>query len=666
MDVETYLQNFVNKSESICDLLKLFCHRLDCEIATLFVKTEEELRCIKHFNAIVSTCCTSTAPTLDLQWIENIQLGSTQPTFYKCETEIMNYMLVPVFIVQEVIGALVLANAKSPLLPESIGKQETAMISIIQLILSKEKVVYEAKQVFADDNYFSKDLFLANMSHEIKTPLHGIVGYCQLLEQTSLDSSQRLYIHHMSQCGLQLMRIINDVLDFSKLASGTMPVQSDCFRFNNLLEEIEHAVKRELVAKKQSLVFDNHPDIPDWVVIDKQKMIQILVNLLVNSSKFSHIGSTVKVVSCKKKIRKQLYLKIDVIDEGIGIAESDLCKLFNSFVQIKKSITKVGTGLGLAICKKLTELMRGTLDVESQLGIGSTFTLLVPYVPYEEYEKIVSTNMGMLINKCILLVDDTMENRLNIGDMLFDWDTKPVPCSSGEEAMGYINDNRYHFDAALVDICMPDMTGVELSERIKKIRPNLPIIALSSVNEYIDTSNFEHTLDKPFLKSHLLNALYTVLGGDDNSKLELSNPIRQRSKENLGIKGISVLVAEDVSYNRTLLVNMLNLMKYDNISEADDGIEAIKILTEHSFDVVLLDLRMPKVDGYGVLEYMDKNGMLENTTVVAVTASVMETDREQCQKSNVSFFLQKPIQLGDLQHIMSRISQLSPSSTPEL
>ena len=571
-------------------------------------------------------------------------------------------MLVPIFATRDILGSLVLANGKVALLPECIQQQETAMLSLLQLILSREQVLHEAKQMFADDSYFSKDLFLANMSHEIKTPLHGMVGYCQLLQQTPLDASQQIYLQHMTQCGVQLMRIINDVLDFSKLASGNMSIQSDCFRIKNLTEEIEHAVKMTMVAKKQALSFHLRSGLPDWIVVDKQKIVQILVNLLINASNFSPTQAEIKVILENKVMHGQCYIQLAVVDSGIGISDSDQCKLFNSFVQINKCITKVGTGLGLAISKKLAELMKGVIMVESKLGIGSTFTLLVPYVQYEEYEKSVVSDIGLLANRSILLVDDVLENRLTIGDMLFEWGTRPVLCSSGREALRFITDNRYQFDVVLVDICMPEMTGVELAAQIVEIRPNLPLIALSSVAEYVNTANFQHKLDKPFLKSHLLHALYTVLGSDPlHAKLELTPPPRPRLSEARGLvrelPSISILVVEDVSYNRSLLVNMLKLLKYDTISEATDGREAIAQIAVRHFDVILLDLRMPDVDGYGVLDYMDQHDHFHRTTVVAVTASALDADRERCAKFKVSFFLAKPIHLRELKHIMDRIVQ---------
>jgi two-component system sensor histidine kinase/response regulator len=658
-DIENYLCKFVNKTECLSDLLKLFAIHAKCSIVSLFIKVDDDVpyHCLSHHD---KGCNGEALPMFTPRWLETTETG-TQTNVYRCQTPVDSYMIIPLRVEEDSIGAVVLANHENKLFSqENLNHKLLCLISISQLIIKKEKLICEYKKVYSDENYFSKDLFLANMSHEIKTPLHGMIGYAQLLQQTALNLNQQSYLGQINQCGVQLMRIINDVLDFSKLASGHMSIQSDCFTLQDMVMDVQNAVMQRVKAKKQKLGFAFSDGVPEWVVMDKHKLVQILVNLVINASHFSGVGKDILVSLHYRVVKNTHHVFIEVIDHGVGIAEHDQCKLFNSFVQIRQSLTKTGTGLGLAISKKLAELLKGSLDVKSQVGVGSTFSLLCPFVPYADHELTIYKSGHILQGKRVLLVDDLLENRMLIGEMLFDWSTKPVMCSSGIEALRFLADNRFEFDVGLIDICMPEISGVELAKKIKEIRPLFPLIALSSLADFIDTSDFHYKLNKPFKKSHLFHAIEAVLGGDLINEVSLqpelaAQPLTRTSSSSA--TNFSMLVVEDVGYNRSLFVNILKMLAYEDVDEAADGVDAISALGSKCYDIVFLDLRMPRVDGYGVIHHMQENNLLDHTTIVAVTASVMNEDREKCQREGVKYFLQKPIQLNQLKYVILQIAQ---------
>jgi signal transduction histidine kinase/DNA-binding response OmpR family regulator len=658
-DLQQYLVSFINKSEHGAGLLPLFSTHLHCSIVSLFVCVDRTsaYKCLAHYNTQKTH---EPQPTFQPSWLDNIQIGTSASDIYECETAVTTHMFVPLSVDGKHIGAVIFCNQDPDLqFQTDFDTYLTSLLSLAQLIVSREKLICEQESIYSDKNYFSKDLFLANMSHEIKTPLHGIIGYTQLLQQSPLDLPQQNYLQQVNDCALHLMRIINDVLDFSKLASGNMLIKTDRVLIKEIIADTQRAVIQMVLLKKQQLTYTVSENIPQWVIVDKQKIVQIIVNLITNASKFSNVEDKIKVKINLQIIKTVSYLEIHVIDQGIGIPKSEHCKLFNSFVQIQQSLTKNGTGLGLAISKKLAELLKGTIQVQSQVGKGSTFTLLCPFVEHLEFNKQTLQQSPVIIGKRILLVDDTLENRMMISNMLFEWGTRTVMCSGGEEALTFLNDPRFVFDVGLIDICMPNMSGVELAAKIKQICPNLPLIALSSLSSFVNLEHFIHKLDKPFNKNHLLYILNSMFHREEIKPLQLEIADYQVLPLT-GLRNLRILVVEDVNYNRSLLVNMLKLLKYQQIDEVADGVEAIKILQVESYDVVFLDLRMPRLDGFGVIQFMNKKKIMTTTTVVAVTASVIKKDRQQCQESGVQYFIEKPIQMNKLKQLVLYVATHQP------
>jgi len=345
-------------------------------------------------------------------------------------------------------------------------------------------------------------------------------------------------------------------------------------------------------------------------------------------------------------------LHVEVSDNGIGISEQNKCKLFNSFMQIHNSLTKNGTGLGLAICKRLVELLNGEINVRSTLGKGSTFFFSCTHVLQEDFKKILEEDAVILKNKYVLVVDDNPDNRMILSEVLFEWNMNPIICASAKEALRLISADRYDFDVGLLDICMPDINGVELAEKIKFEKPLFPLVALSSVSEYVDITHFDAKLDKPINKLQLFNIVHKIVTQNKNDSAYIGEgrsplyAIKRISPSNSPSSQfnnkIKILISEDVLYNQTLLHNMITSLGYSDIAVASDAL--------------LLDLRMPKMDGYDVIDHIRSKGY-PLPKIVAVTASVLTEDRERCKKMGVQYFINKPINMSQLKNVLLKVSQ---------
>ena len=502
-------------------------------------------------------------------------------------------------------------------------------------------------------------LFIAGISHELRNPLNGLSGNLQLMMHTDLNISQKQYLNSMQNCCVQLIKIVNDILDFSKLSAGTMILSNECFSISSIKNDINDIIGQKLKEKKQKCNYTIAEDIPTYIVLDNQKLIQVIINLISNASKFSNVSTNINVSIIKLTDSK---LEISIQDTGFGISKEDIKKLFTKFTQlgIKQGIE--GTGLGLIISKKIVELMGGNISVESTLGTGSTFSFIIPYKEVLDYEKEIIKDIKKLKNKTVLVVDDNVDNRILISEMLFDWGMKPVVCSSGIEALRYITGNRYDFTLGLIDICMPEMSGIELAKQIKTEKPIFPLIALSSLESFVDTRNFDYKLDKPINKIQLFNYIFKIISKNDISSIYLNDSDTESSSSSstsslnsLTHKDTSILIAEDFDYNRDLLKNMLLEIGYDNISLACDGQQAINICNSTDINIILLDLKMPNVDGYGVIEYLKKHK--PDIKIVILTASTMEHDKSLCRDYGLKYFISKPFDFKKLNTVLACLSK---------
>lgn len=362
-----YLNSFINRVENIEELLKLYLNITHAQHASIFVRKEEtnKYHCLEH----VSVESVESHESVNHSKIKYEPIGPQEHiTFdsfgYQAPYEISDIIIIPIISLTTNLGVICIVNRQSDYKEEMINEL-SPLIAITQLILGKHKLIIDFEERDKINPSDSKDLFLANMSHEIRTPANGVIGYGQLLMQTDLNPTQKGYLKSQNQCCLQLMQIINDILDFSKLSSGKMGVHTQCFSPREIVEIVHNTMSQRISEKKQTINFTIDKDVPEFIILDKQKLIQILINLVSNAHKFSDISGCIDVDFYIVKDKLQITVK----DNGIGISEQDICRLFSAFEQIKSSLYKTGTGLGLAISSKLAGLLGGDISVKSTLGL---------------------------------------------------------------------------------------------------------------------------------------------------------------------------------------------------------------------------------------------------------------------------------------------------------
>jgi len=496
---------------------------------------------------------------------------------------------------------------------------------------------------------YNNDMLLADMSHEIRTPLNGVIGYNQLLNKTALTHTQKTYISAMNDCSLQLMQIINDILDVSKINSGKMTVKPECFSLKETKELIYNTLGERIKEKKQKLHITINKNVPDHIICDKHRISQVLINLIGNSYKFSDIKGSITVKMNRVDINT---ISIDVVDNGIGIKDVNKDKIFKTFSQVTPYTNDSGSGLGLTISKKLAYLLKGDISFESVYTKGSKFTFTFEFDECKQFDTDqLTTHIISKFKDCfILVVDDNTDNRLFISDMLLEWNLRPIVCASGKETLHMLKSNRYNFKCGLIDICMPDISGVELAEQIKRIDPYLPLIAISSLDHFNGSCDFVNTLTKPLNAMQLCQTMEKCM-----SKLNIQiQPTDDVSvtKEPCHITSKRILIVEDNFHNRLLMNDFLRDYGFEYVDSVTNGEEAISLLESPDplYDIIILDIRMPVLDGYKVIEHI-KQKYIE-LDIIVTTASVNESDKSKCLELGIKHFITKPIDYNILKHVI--------------
>lgn len=527
------------------------------------------------------------------------------------------------------------------------------------------RTVKDIEQSTSDDK--AKDTFLATMSHELRTPLNGIMGMITMLPDAGpLNKKQLEYVKNLTECSLHLANLLNNILDFSKMASDRLTLHNRPFHVNKIVLEAVKMVEGTASAKGLALEYKIPSNLP-VMVGDSQRLIQILSNVLGNAVKFTEKGS-ISLMSYAEKIDSDIYAKkwklsFIVTDTGIGIPPDEKEKIFEVFHQastLNTYLSNLGTGLGLSIVRELTRLMGGNISVESE-GIpskGSTFTFFVVVNEEIDINKLSKVHHSVLENSRILVVDDRQEMRLQICDMLFQWGCNPTAVGSAEEALQYLK-NGMKFNLAIIDICMPFMSGVELAQELRRSYNSLPLIAISSVEVNGGEKYFDYFMNKPVDSNQLFPALISCLIRDENTKK--GSPKKKVSPKKKGSltyndspprktkykDKLNILVAEDNAQNIFTIKEMLINLKYNKkrITVVENGKECIEEVKRKSYDVILMDLLMPILSG---LEAAKQIRQIENCPmIIAVSAAVSDSDKANCQKIGFDGYLSKPITSKD-------------------
>lgn len=529
--------------------------------------------------------------------------------------------------------------------------------------ISEDTKMLELEMIKRNDS--SKDKFMAHMHHEIRTPLNGIVGIMELLKGTDLTLEQKEYIELMEQSSTNLMTIINDILDLSKLDADKMNMNIKSCNLHDCLCSAINIVNIKASAKN---IVINGPDIkncPRRIFTDEQRLRQICVNLLNNAIKFTQADKSKKDIEIKvegKQCNNNTYnIEIKIKDHGIGIKDKDKSNIFEAFRQVDSSLSREhdGTGLGLSICKLLVEKLGGHIGVNSVIGEGSVFYFTINVIKDDKETELKKSISVDLKGKNVIVVDDHLQNRLLLMDLLMNMGIKVTMCSSGQEALIYINNNKKMYDMALVDICMPGMDGVKLAKAIKEINGKIPIIGISSLSDHpqmedkvniIHSENkesntininfnkqsvnlFNDYLIKPIKNKKLIESIEKICSQHDTKKHE-----KTEERQN-----IRVIIAEDNLINQIVVGKMLRECGVNDITMVTNGRELLDNLKKNKYDILYLDIKMPVMDGIEAYrrikeEYKDRIGH-----TVALTANAMENDRDYYIDMGMDGYLSKPI-----------------------